>query len=215
MMKKIRMILLIALALAAAVVWCRALTMGSSDDTENKYGSVTVVETADRTTSEVPEAFIKEEYIPVIPDGTNIADLSRFDANGYNDVYLPGKAKDGDTKGASYWEGAADSYPNILTAVYNENVNVHAIRLLLCPLSIWGTRIQAFSVEISADGENFTELIPMTDYTFDPNKGNEVVIEFDEVNIAAIRLNFTKNTGAVGAQVAEFEIYSNDEFDLE
>jgi len=207
-MNKVRIGLIVLLAILAAGLWGYTFSISSKAE-ETAYGEVNVVATADRTTSEIPARFVKEEYIPVIPDGVNIAEDAYFDANGYNDVYLSGKAKDGDTSGASYWEGAPDSYPNILTAVYNEEVNIHALRLLLCPLSIWGSRVQTFSVEISSDGENFTELIPSRDYTFDPNKGNEVVLEFDDVTVKAVRLQFTQNTGAVGAQLAELEIYSN------
>ncbi|MCR5753244.1 MAG: discoidin domain-containing protein [Acetatifactor sp.] len=206
-MNKVRIALLAVALVCTAVLWGLVFVQQSNAG-EASYGEVVVVPTAERNTSEVPKEFIKEEYIPVIPDGVNIAGDAYFDANGYNDVYLPGKAKDGETKGASYWEGAPDSYPNILTAVYQDEVTIHALRLLLCPQSVWGRRIQTFRVEISTDGENFTELIPSTDYEFDPDRGNEVVLEFDEVTVKAVRLSFTQNTGAVGAQLAELEIYS-------
>lgn len=209
-MNRLRIVIIIVLAIIAAGAWGTSFSLSrAAADDGNRVGQITHVETIEQTESQVPEAFVKEEYIPIIPEGVNIADLSRFDSNGYNDVYLPGKAKDGDTKGASYWEGKADDYPNILTAVFSEEQSVHAIKLLLCPLSIWSTRIQSFSVKVSYDGESFEEIIPNTDYTFDPNKGNEVVIEFDkDLSVMAISLEFTQNTGAVGAQVAEFEIYS-------
>ena len=70
--------------------------------------------------------------------------------------------------------------------------------------------MQTFCVQISEDGENFTELIPANDYEFNPDTANEVVIDFDEVGCKAVQLVFTGNTGAGGAQVAEFEIYSKE-----
>ncbi len=210
-MKNVRIILLIVFALAAAGIWGYAISSKPADENSDSKGDITLVATTEQTEIETPSYFVVEEYDPIIPDGTNIADLSRFDASGYNDVYLPGKAKDGKTAGASYWEAAADSYPNTLTAIFQESFNVHAVKLMLCPLPIWGTRIQTFSIEVSEDGENFKEIVASEDYTFDPKTDNEVVVEFDEVNMKSIRLIFTQNTGAVGAQVAEWEIYSNDD----
>lgn len=208
-MKNIRIVVISVLALACIGIWCSVAISGKAKDNEtNTYGQVTVIPTIDQETSQVPKRFVKVEFIPVIPDGVNIAENAIIDANGFNDVYMPAKVKDGNVNAASYWEGAADSYPNIITASYPEAQSIHAIRLRLCPLSIWGRRIQTFNVLVSEDGESFTELIPSKDYDFDPDTGNEVVVEFDEVNIKAVRLEFTQNTGAVGAQLAEFEIYS-------
>ncbi len=208
MMKKIRVICLVLSGVLAAGIWGATFYLQVQSRTVT-YGEVKIVETEDRTESTTHPAFVKEEFIPVVPDGTNIAQEARFDANGFNDVYAPGYAKDGDTSGPSYWEGAADDYPNILTAVFEETRSIHALKLLLNPQSIWGPRIQTFSVEVSEDGENFKELIPLTDYQFDPDTGNELVLEFDEIQAMAVRLTFTGNTGAVGAQIAELEIYSN------
>lgn len=209
-MKNIRSIFLVVLMLACIGIWSGVwINSGTSVDASNiAYGDVKVIPTIDQTSSEVPQRFVKVEYIPVIPEGSNIAEDAIIDANGFNDVYMPVKVKDGNVNAASYWEGAVDSYPNIITASYLEGKIIHAIRLRLCPLSIWSRRIQTFSVWVSEDGETFTELIPSKDYDFDPDTGNEVVLEFDEVCIKAIRLEFTQNTGAVGAQLAEFEIYA-------
>jgi len=65
-------------------------------------------------------------------------------------------------------------------------------------------------VKISDDGENFEELIPMQQYTFDPDRNNEVVLEFDTVETQFVQLEFTENSGSTGGQVAEFEIYSKE-----
>lgn len=40
--------------------------------------------------------------------------------------------------------------------------------------------------------------------------GNEITLPFDAVKAQYVRVTITKNTGAKGGQVAEFEIYSND-----
>lgn len=209
-MKKVRIILIVILAVAAVGIWGTVLILQKGAETVS-YGEVTVVKTADRTESIVPPSMVKEEYKPIIPDGVNITGEARIDANGFNESFAPGKVKDGDTSGASYWEGEANAYPNIIAAVFQESYNIHAIKLCLCPQAIWGPRTQTFSVEISEDGETFTEFLPSADYQFDPDTGNELVLEFDPVNVKAVQLTFTGNTGAVGAQIAELEIYSGQE----
>ena len=208
-MKKVRVLLMAIAAIAAVGIWGAVLILHSGAE-EKAYGEVTVIPTPDRTESTEHPLFVKEVYEPVIPDGTNIAEEAKFEANGYNDVYTPRKAKDGKTAGVSYWEGAPDAYPNILTATFEEEKSIHAIKVCLCPQSVWGARTQTFRVEISADGEDFEELIPSKDYEFNPDTANEVVLEFDTITCKAVQLVFTANTGASGAQVAEFEIYSAD-----
>lgn len=173
----------------------------------NTSSEVLVIEAPEQTESFVHEAFVVEEYESIIPDGENVARLGKAAANGQTDVYGANKAIDGKTGGASYWEGATDDYPNIITVTLPETHSVHAIRLCLCPLTVWGPRTQTFSVLVSRDGENFEELIASAEYNFTPKKNNEVVIEFDRTDILAARIEFTGNTGAGGAQLAEFELY--------
>lgn len=206
-MKKVNKRLLIFLAVLTAGLWCAVLVL-MIGNSKQSYGKITKVDAPEQTESEQHPLFIKEEYVPVIPEGINIAESAKVEANDYNDVYFANKVKDGNPNAQSYWEGASDAYPNILTASFKEEQSIHAVRMLLCPLSVWSTRTQTFSVEISEDGENFTEFLAEADYVFNPDKGNEVVIEFDDITIKAIRFVFTANTGASGAQVAELELYS-------
>lgn len=206
-MKKVNKRLLIFLAVLTAGLWCAVLVL-MIGNSKHSYGKITKVDAPEQTESEQHPLFIKEEYVPVIPEGINIAESAKVEANDYNDVYFANKVKDGNPNAQSYWEGASDAYPNILTASFKEEQSIHAVRMLLCPLSVWSTRTQTFSVEISEDGENFMEFLAGADYVFNPDKGNEVVIEFDDITIKAIRFVFTANTGASGAQVAELELYS-------
>ncbi len=200
-------VFLVCLFVMAVGMWGTiiALDTVSSGDSE---GQVQVIATPKRTESAQHPDFIKEEYIPVVPTGSNIAGEARIDVNGYHDVYLKDKVNDGNKMGASYWEGAQGEYPNILTASYGESRTMHATKVCLCPQQLWGVRTQTFSVEISEDGESFTELLKEEAYQFDPDTANEVVLEFDAVRFQAVRLIFTDNTGAGAAQVAELEIYS-------
>lgn len=206
----VRNLLLAVTALLAVALWCIVLVRHFGSQ-EVSHGEIVVVETPDRTESAQHPLFIREVYEPVIPAGVNIAQMAKIEADSFTEVYTPRKVKDGKTAGQSYWEGAPDSYPNILTASFEEEYGIHAIKVCLCPQSVWGARTQTFSVEISRDGENFEELLASADYEFNPDTANEVVLEFDEVTCRAVRLVFTANTGAGGAQVAELELYSEDE----
>lgn len=208
-MKKMLNIIAILMAVLAVGLWGTVFVL-KAEGGEATRGEITLVETPEQTESMQHPDFIKEVYEPVIPSGVNVAPNAKMQENGHNDVYLVNKANDGDKMGASYWEGAVGAYPNIITANFEEAESVHAIKVCLCPQSVWGARIQTFSVEVSNDGENFTELIGEKEYEFDPNTANEVVLEFDEVSVKSLRLVFTANTGAEAAQVAELEIYAQD-----
>lgn len=167
-----------------------------------------IVEAPEQTKAMEHEAFILEEYVSVIPAGTNVALEGVIEANDSNAQYTAKKANDAKTAGSSYWEGAPNSYPAILTLDVTKQVNVHAVKICLNPDSIWGDRSQSFSVWISTDGTEFTELVSEKGYQFSPTTGNEVVIEFDPMECQYVQLQFTSNTGATGAQVAEFEVYA-------
>jgi len=210
-LKTIRLILIAVLLVAVIVVLI--LWMNAQNVYEKKMlnakANITVVESPDQDAPMQHEAFIVEEYISVVPEGSNIAREGKIEASAYYDVYVPRKAVDGNLNGQSYWEAPPDTYPNTLSITYEEPYEVHAVKVGLCPKPIWGKRNQEFSVEITEDGENYKELIAMTSYEFTPDRNNEIVLEFDSVNIMGIRLIFQSNTGAGGAQVAEIEVYSN------
>lgn len=170
--------------------------------------NVTQVETPEQTVSTENPAFIQEEFVAEVPKGTNIAPEAKIESNGFVQVYTEQKAIDGDASGASYWEGLADSYPNIITLTYDEAVSVHALRLLLNPDSIWGKRVQQIEVKVSTDGENYETCVDKADYQFDPDTGNQTIIEFDETQIKGLQLVFYDNTGAHAGQAAEIELYA-------
>lgn len=168
--------------------------------------NVTVVESPNQESATEHPDFIKEEYTLVLPEGVNIALEKKVEASSFNDVYTARKVVDGVATGVSYWEGKND-YPNYLTVDLDKPEKIHAIRVALSPMAIWGKRTQTFGVNISNDGENFENFIDTKQYTFDPDTGNEVQLLFDEIETRYVQLVFTENSGAVGGQVAEFEIY--------
>lgn len=166
-----------------------------------------IVKAPEQTQAMQHEYFYVEEYVSVLPDGTNIAPEGKISSNGYTDVYLERKAIDGKTEGPSYWEGKPDNYPNELTVTFAETRTIHAIRLALNPKSIWGKRIQTFAVNYTDAAGEQKQLLASADYEFDPNRGNEVILEFADTEVTSVTLVITNNTGATGGQVAEFEIY--------
>ncbi len=170
--------------------------------------NVRVVEAPGQTSAMEHPDFMAEGYETILPEGENIAIGGKVTVSGFTDIYTGRKAIDGNEKGASYWEAQADSYPNWIMVELEQTLPVNGIRICLNPSSIWGKRVQTFQVEISEDNKIFTSLYDMQDCVFDPNRGNEVIWIFDSVLASAVRLTFTQNTGATGAQVAELEIYS-------
>jgi hypothetical protein len=169
--------------------------------------NVTVVKAIEQTQAQENPNFIKEEYVSVLPEGQNEALDKKIEASSYTQVYNAPKAVDGKTDGASYWEGKPE-YPNTLTVDLEQPTKIHAIRLALNPLAIWGKRTQTVAINISSDGTTFTELVPATQYNFDPDTGNELQITFTETEVRYVQLVITENTGAGGGQIAEFEVYS-------
>ncbi|HWT27345.1 MAG TPA: discoidin domain-containing protein [Mobilitalea sp.] len=207
-MKIIRRILIALLFIANIGLLIFALNGIKEPPQTIDAANVTVVKAREQTQAEEHPAFIKKEYKLVLPEGKNVAVGKKAEASSYTQVYNAPKAIDGDVNGASYWEGKPP-YPNTLSVNLGAPTKIHAIRLALNPLAIWSKRTQTFTVNISNDGTNYTELVPTKQYTFDPSVGNEVQIKFDEVETQFVQLVFTENSGAGGGQVAEFEIYGN------
>ncbi len=174
---------------------------------EMKEENLTVVTAPDQTKSMEHPDFVKEEFIPVIPAGSNIALGMQAAASSFEATYTPRKVTDGNAGGVSYWEGAKDSYPNWIEVEFEEARSVHAVRVLLNPQNIWGRREQTFSVEVSSDGETYEEVVAEAAYVFDPDLGNETVVEFGQAEARYVRLIFTANSGSGGGQVAELEVY--------
>ncbi|NLL71934.1 MAG: discoidin domain-containing protein [Clostridiales bacterium] len=205
-MKTIKKVL-IALLLVANLALLAYYMVGIKDAPQViNAENVTIIEAPDQKESEIHPDFIKEEFVLILPEGENIALGKKIKDNGFTDVYGANRANDGNVDGSSYWEGK--DYPNTLTIDLESATKIHAIRVALNPMSIWSKRTQTIAVNISLDGENFTDLVGAKEYTFDPDTGNQVQIPFDEVEARFVQLVVTDNSGAGGGQIAEFEIYS-------
>ncbi len=206
-MKIVRRILIVLLVVAICVLYWYKQNKIIEPPQDIPASNVTVVEARDQTTAEEHPDFIVEGYVQVLPEGTNVALDKKAECSSYTQVYNAPKAVDGDSEGASYWEGKPE-YPNTLTVDLENPTKINAIRLTVNPLALWSKRTQIIAVNISSDGENYTELVGTKDYTFDPDFGNEVKITFDETEARFVQLVITDNTGAGGGQIAEFEVYS-------
>ena len=121
-------------------------------------------------------------------------------ANGQTQSYAAANAADGDLN--TYWEGAGNGRDE-LTLAFAEPVTPQSLVLHLNPAVIWGKRTQTFSVQGSGDGTSFTQIVPSLEYVFDPDTGNSAAVVLPGESFFALKIVFTANSGAKGAQVAE------------
>ncbi len=138
-------------------------------------------------------------------DTVNLAQGKAITANNYTQNYVATNANDGNVN--TYWEGAANQYPNTLTIDLGSAQSVYKVVLKLNPDTAWSTRTQTLSVLTGTDNTNYTTNVASNTYTFNPSGANTVTITFTETSARYVRINFTGNSGATGGQVAEFEVY--------
>ena len=120
--------------------------------------------------------------------------------------FVGSKSADGDVN--TYWEGAANKYPNTLQVDLINSIQLDIAVLKLNPQKIWGKRTQLITVEISDNGSDFTTLIPEANYEFNPLENSNTVVINLNAKARYLRFTFTKNTGANAGQLAELEVYA-------
>lgn len=206
-MKK-KSIIVASVLLALFVVMGIVVLVGNSS-ANMKDKNLKVVTAPDQDEAMENEQFTIPEYKSAKVKGKNVALDGKASANGYTDVYTPVYANDGDRNTTSYWEGEGKG-DDQLTVELKKVYTIHTVRIALNPATIWGARKQTLSISASEDGKNYKEIVPSAEYDFDPKTGNEITIPFDEVKAQYVKVTITKNTGAKGGQIAEFEIYSGD-----
>ncbi|MBY8840483.1 discoidin domain-containing protein [Streptomyces sp. SP2-10] len=136
--------------------------------------------------------------------GSDLAQGKPIEASSDVYNYVAANANDGLT--STYWESAGGAYPATLTTRLGANADLGQIVVELNPDAAWSTRTQNIQVlGRDQDATSFTTLAAAKDYTFSPGTGNSVTIPVSG-SAADIQLKFTKNTGAPGAQVAEFHV---------
>lgn len=206
-MKK-KSIIVVAVLLVLFLAMGAIVLIGNSSAEMNKK-NLKVVTAPNQDEAMENEQFTVTEYKSAKVEGKNVALDGKASANGYTDVYTPVYANDGDRNTTSYWEGGGTGKDE-LTIDLKKAYNVHTVRIGLNPATIWGPRKQTLSISVSEDGKTYKDVVPSATYDFDPKTGNEITLPFDAVKAQYVRVTITKNTGAKGGQVAEFEIYSND-----
>lgn len=192
---------IIAGALGLSVYTLAKGPRGSAEINPN----VTLVAAPDQTGfQEHPEWVAPEPE--VIDYGENLALGKEVKQNGQTQVYNCKNAVDGNRY--TYWEGKADAYPSEITVDLAEVTELSGAQILLSPNQIWSARTQEMDVQISEDGENFTEVFPKTELAFDPAENNSAYLPFAAGTRGQyVRFRFYSNTEATAGQAAEIEIY--------
>jgi hypothetical protein len=140
---------------------------------------------------------------PAAPE--NLAYGKYASSNNHIFDFTADRATDGDV--LSYWEGAANSYPNDFTLDLGQVQDIGRLVVRLNPKRIWQPRTQTFEILTSADGSNFSTLVASKDYDFDPIDSDNSVTIAVQAKTQYLRLRFTANTEATGGQMAELEVY--------
>lgn len=151
------------------------------------------------------EVYGEDDSGPVDPpiEGTNLARNKPIEATSTTQNYVAANANDDNT--GTYWESAG--FPSSLTVRLGSDAEVEAVAVKLNPDQIWGARTQSLEVLGRADGASgFTTLKSRATYAFSPSSGQNSVVIPVTGRVADVRLTFFSNTGAPGAQVAEFQV---------
>ncbi|MFJ6016803.1 discoidin domain-containing protein [Streptomyces sp. NPDC092952] len=139
----------------------------------------------------------------------NLARGRTTTATGSTDVYVPGRAVDGDA--STYWESANNAFPQAITVDLGSAQAVRRVVLKLPPAAAWEARTQTMSLQGSTDGSAFGTLVAPKDYRFDPASGNTVTVALPATASATryLRIHVTANTAWPAAQISELEAYLN------
>ncbi|MGC9381894.1 CARDB domain-containing protein [Streptomyces sp. MH13] len=141
---------------------------------------------------------------PVDPpvEGTDLARGKPIEATSTTQNYVARNANDDDL--TTYWESTG--FPSDLTVKLGADADVEAVVVRLNPDPKWQSRQQSLEVLGRKEGASaFSSVKARADYAFSPSDQNSVVIPVTG-RLADLRLSFHSNTGAPGAQVAEFQV---------
>ncbi|MFE9249019.1 CARDB domain-containing protein [Streptomyces sp. NPDC007088] len=136
-------------------------------------------------------------------NGTNLARNKPIEASSTTQSFVAANANDDSL--TTYWESAGT--PASLTVKLGADADVQAVVVKLNPDAAWSARTQA--IEVLGRGQSasgFTSLKSRADYAFSPAGNKNTVTIPVTARAADIRLAFSSNTGAPGAQVAEVQV---------
>lgn len=137
--------------------------------------------------------------------GPNLALGKSMTSSSFTDVYPAANANDGNA--GTYWESANNAFPQWIQVDLGSAASVDQVVLKLP--SGWETRTQTLSIQGSADGATFSDVVGPAGYTFNPASGNTVTVDFSAVNTRYVRINVTANTAWPAAQFSELEVYGS------
>ncbi|MGK5440353.1 CARDB domain-containing protein [Micromonospora sp. URMC 105] len=134
--------------------------------------------------------------------GTNLAGGKAIEASSAVFDFVATRANDGNT--GTYWESTGQDAN--LTVKLGANADLTSVVVKLNPDPVWATRTQSIEVLGRAQGATtFTSLKARASYTFNPATNQNSVTIPISARAADVRLQFFSNTGAPGAQAAEFQ----------
>ena len=197
---------LICLALTAVLLLAMPIAC-TAEAPEEIETIVTVVAAPDQTKPERPPCFPDpaDNFIP-LPETESFAEGKPVSTpTVHADVYVIRNVNDGKTD--TYWE--SKGFPAEIVFDLQGTHTVSTLAVCLNPSSIWEPRIQEIAVQVSADGEVFTEAAAPEKYQFDAATGNRIRVDFEPVEAAYVKVIFTMNSSSrtMGAQAAEICIY--------
>ena len=192
--------------LLAAALLCAVFPAARAEGTEEIETVVTVVRAPDQTGAERPPCFPDpaDHFIP-LPETENFALGKPVFSGAQTDVYVSRNVNDGKTE--TYWE--SKGFPAEMLISLEDVFTVSTVAVCLNPSSVWEPRIQEIAVQVSLDGETFTQVSAPEKYEFNADTGNRITIGFDPVQAAWVKVVFTLNTSSRtgGAQAAEIGVY--------
>ena len=197
-MKRLMCLILALLLLAPCLAFC--------EEEEEIETIVTILPAPEQTKAERPPCFPDpaDDYIP-LPESANLAQGKPALSGKHADVYVIKNVNDGKTD--TYWESLG--CPAEVLFDLQGTFSVSTVAVCLNPSSIWEPRIQEIAVQVSLNGDNFTEVAAPAKYQFDAATGNRIRIDFGAAQAAFVKVIFTLNSASrsQGAQAAEICIF--------
>lgn len=150
-----------------------------------------------------------EFYPPSLTFGKPIVDSTE-----HNDVYPVGNTVDGDPTGTSYYE--SKTLPALIVIDLKDVYKLNKIVLSLPPILTWAERHQKIEISVSDSNVSYTEKKPeftvvkeATDYLFNPQTGNRVILEMNDVSCRFLKIVILSNdaAGGYGGQLSEISAY--------
>lgn len=139
---------------------------------------------------------------------------SVVDSSEHNDVYPVTNLVDGETGGTSYYE--SKGLPALIVIDLADVYKLSKVVLSLPPTIVWSARTQNIEVSVSSSNltynsktTEFTVVKEATDYLFDPQNGNRVILDMNDVSCRYLKIVINSNNaaGGYGGQLSEISAY--------